>query len=59
VQSVLTIPGADFLAMNQGVPHGSVETVWYPSKTLGKMRRMHVYLPPVMRRAASAIRPSI
>ncbi len=46
VQSVFTVPGADFLAMKPDVPHGSVETVWYHSNTLGDMRRMHVYLPP-------------
>jgi enterochelin esterase-like enzyme len=46
VQSVFTVPGADFLAMKPDVPHGSVETVWYQSMTLGGMRRMHVYLPP-------------
>jgi len=46
VQSVFTVPGADFLATKPDVPHGSVETVWYHSKTLGSMRRMHVYLPP-------------
>jgi len=46
VQSVFTVPGADFLSMKPDIPHGSVETVWYHSKTLGNMRRMHVYLPP-------------
>lgn len=46
VQSVFTVPGADFLAIKPDVPHGSVETVWYHSNTLGTMRRMHVYLPP-------------
>jgi hypothetical protein len=46
VQSVFTVPGADFLAMKPDVPHGSVETVCYHSTTLGEMRRMHVYLPP-------------
>jgi len=46
VQSVFTVPGADFLAMKPDVPHGSLETVWYHSITLGDMRRMHVYLPP-------------
>jgi len=46
VQSVFTVPGADFLTMKPNVPHGSVETVWYHSNTLGAMRRMHIYLPP-------------
>jgi enterochelin esterase-like enzyme len=46
VQSVFTVLAPDFLAMKPDVPHGSVETVWYESKSLGGMRRIHVYLPP-------------
>jgi enterochelin esterase-like enzyme len=28
------------------VPHGDVAVVYYQSKTLGRLRRMHIYLPP-------------
>src|SRR5438445_2066061 len=28
------------------VPHGSVALVYYPSSTLGRTRRLHVYTPP-------------
>ncbi len=31
---------------NKNVPHGSVEQVWYHSKTTDKMTRFHVYTPP-------------
>jgi enterochelin esterase family protein len=47
VRSVVEVPGAevDFYAVKP-VPHGSVHTVWYHSKSVGKLRRMHVYTPP-------------
>ncbi|GAA4467005.1 esterase family protein [Nibrella saemangeumensis] len=35
----------DYLAV-KNVPHGRVESVWYPSSSLGITRRMHVYTPP-------------
>jgi enterochelin esterase-like enzyme len=28
------------------IPHGAVTVQWYPSKSLGTLRRMHVYTPP-------------
>ena len=43
--SMVYVPGAAFMD-TQDVPHGSVETVTYYSKTLQKFRRLHVYLPP-------------
>jgi enterochelin esterase-like enzyme len=39
------VPGSD-LCDAQDVPHGAVAEVFYQSKTLGRMRRMHVYTPP-------------
>jgi enterochelin esterase-like enzyme len=47
VRSVVEVPGqeTDFYAVKP-VPHGSVNTVWYHSKSLGQLRRMHVYTPP-------------
>ena len=41
------------------VPHGEVRAVWYESPTLSMKRRMMVYLPEAMSRAASAIPSSI
>jgi enterochelin esterase-like enzyme len=46
-QSELDVPGdeAAWEALRD-VPHGQVRTIWYASKSLGLVRRMHVYLPP-------------
>ncbi len=44
VRSLFVIPGN--FADVKDVPHGNVAAVYYQSKTLGRMRRMHVYLPP-------------
>ena len=46
-QSELEVPGAeaDWEAL-RNVPHGDVRIIWYYSKSLSKVRRMHVYLPP-------------
>lgn len=44
VMSLVHVPGAEFQDTN-GVPHGAVAEVYYPSKALGKTRRMHVYTP--------------
>lgn len=39
-------PGQDEMFFEQkDVPHGAMATVYYPSKTLGKTRRMHVWTP--------------
>jgi len=47
VKSVVEVqgPDVDFYAVRD-VPHGSVETVYYHSKSLRALRRMHVYTPP-------------
>jgi enterochelin esterase-like enzyme len=44
VRSLFVIPGN--FSDAQDVPHGDVATVNYQSKTLGRMRRMHIYFPP-------------
>jgi len=46
--SLLMVSGpADAMWDFKGVPHGTVEQVWYPSPTLHMdQRRMFVYLPP-------------
>jgi enterochelin esterase family protein len=43
--SLVYVPGADFMD-TKNVPHGSVASVTYYSKSLGKFRRLHVYTPP-------------
>jgi len=45
VHSMVTVPGLDYQDIKD-VPHGAVQTVWYQSQALGKLRRMHVYTPP-------------
>jgi enterochelin esterase family protein len=44
VRSLYLIPG-NFADVND-VPHGAVASVYYQSATLGRTRRMHIYLPP-------------
>jgi len=41
----VTGPETDYIAV-KNVPHGRVETVWYPSASLGMTRRLHVWTPP-------------
>jgi enterochelin esterase-like enzyme len=45
--SGLEVPGpeSEFFAAKE-VPHGTVRTEWYLSKTTGKIRRIFVYTPP-------------
>jgi enterochelin esterase-like enzyme len=45
--SGLEVPGpeSDFLAVKD-VPHGTIRTQWYFSKTTGETRRIFVYTPP-------------
>jgi enterochelin esterase-like enzyme len=43
--SVLHVPGSDFIDTTK-VPHGAVARVYYPSSTLNRTRRLHVYTPP-------------
>jgi enterochelin esterase family protein len=45
VYSLVIVPGSDVFDMRP-VPHGAVASVFYPSATLGGIRRMHVYTPP-------------
>lgn len=44
VRSLFIVPGN--FSDTQEVPHGDVAIVNYQSKTLGRMRRMHIYFPP-------------
>ena len=47
IENVMTVPGPETaFEDNKMVPHGEVREVWYPSSTLGMMRRVHVYTPP-------------
>lgn len=43
--SLAYVPGSDISDAKE-VPHGAVAEVFYPSSTLKRMRRMHVYTPP-------------
>ncbi|MBN2281132.1 MAG: esterase [Candidatus Marinimicrobia bacterium] len=43
--SLFHIKGNNLMDL-QNVPHGAVAEVYYPSQTLGRQRRMHVYTPP-------------
>lgn len=45
--NLFELPGepAGYQAAND-VPHGRLEKVWFFSKTIGKVSRAHVYLPP-------------
>ncbi|GAB4029695.1 hypothetical protein GCM10028809_20920 [Spirosoma gilvum] len=46
VENRVLIPGTlGNLIATQNVPHGNVTAVWYPSPTLGTIRRMQVYTP--------------
>jgi enterochelin esterase family protein len=47
IESRLVIPGdrADLYDVKD-LPHGTLQTVWYPSPTIGMQRRMIVYTPP-------------
>jgi enterochelin esterase family protein len=45
VYSLAVVPGSDVFD-TRNVPHGAVASVYYDSKTLGGIRRMHVYTPP-------------
>jgi enterochelin esterase-like enzyme len=45
VWSLAYVPGAEFMD-TRDVPHGSLASVPYYSKTLKRFRRLHVYTPP-------------
>ena len=47
VDNMFFVPGPDAAFEDTAaVPHGDIRIVWYPSSTLGRQRRMHVYTPP-------------
>ncbi|MBC3785509.1 esterase [Spirosoma utsteinense] len=47
LENMMAVPGPETgFEDNRSVPHGEVREVWYPSNTLGMLRRMHVYTPP-------------
>lgn len=54
LENVMTVPGPETaFEDNTTVPHGEVREVWYQSKSLGMMRRMHVYTPPGYEKGAT------
>ncbi len=46
VRSMYEVPGAAFMEYKPDVPHGAVASIWYSSRAVGHLRRMHVYTPP-------------
>lgn len=44
-RGMLSVPGLSYQDIKD-VPHGTVQIVWYHSKSLGALRRMHIYTPP-------------
>ncbi len=47
LENVMVVPGSETAFQdNRAVPHGDVREVWYSSRSLNMMRRMHVYTPP-------------
>ena len=44
--SMYEVPGAEFMELKAGVPHGAIAAVYYDSSATGGQRRMHVYTPP-------------
>jgi enterochelin esterase family protein len=47
VSNTFEMPGkeAEYCAVKD-VPHGTVETVWFPSSVMNNTGRMHIYTPP-------------
>jgi enterochelin esterase family protein len=58
IQSVLEVRGDQPAFYDgQNVPHGEIRTHWYPSKSLGSLRRLTVYVPPGYDRDAASRLP--
>jgi len=47
LSNIFEMPGkeSEYCAV-KNVPHGKVETVWFPSSVMNNLGRMHVYTPP-------------
>ena len=45
-RSIYEVPGAAFSEYNPKIAHGDVHVVYYYSKSLDTLRRMHIYTPP-------------
>ena len=47
VDNMVMVPGREAAFLEaRPVPHGEIRIAWYPSTTLGRERRLHVYTPP-------------
>jgi enterochelin esterase family protein len=44
-RGMVAVPGLEYQDLGE-VPHGAIHIEWYRSKTLGTLRRLHVYTPP-------------
>lgn len=47
--------GKQFYDQRQDVKHGAVAQRWYYSRTLGQMRRMHVWTPAGYEKSAESL----
>jgi len=45
-QNIVTPGPAEFDVLKPGIPHGKIDTITYPSKTVGNDRKALVYTPP-------------
>jgi enterochelin esterase family protein len=47
LSNIFELPGKEFEYWSlKNVPHGKVETVWFPSSVLNNTGRFHIYIPP-------------
>jgi enterochelin esterase-like enzyme len=47
IENIFEVPGKENEFQNNNpVPHGDIRIIWYESKSLGQLRRMHIYTPP-------------
>ena len=59
-QNLVEVPGGSPMCYDaRDVPHGAVTVQWYPSQSLGKLRRMHIYTPPGYDAAAAVKYPAL
>jgi len=45
-QNIVTVGPAEFDVLRPAIPHGKIDTITYPSKTVGNDRKALVYTPP-------------
>ena len=45
-QNIIKHAPAGFDSLRTGIPHGKIDSITYPSKTVGSNRKAVIYLPP-------------